>query len=449
MTGHGFLLINLISESDLESVSKMRYDNDVVDPAAIPLSSAQRAVGQALPFEAEAQLVLKRVRSAFAAILQQLPGQVATPHDVARALDVHRKLGWQIATVAYGRHLTMAATHMPGPAGISRFLSAAARCNTPPNLIEAAGQAVEAFERLIRVHASDRTSLEMMVMTDPNGKPAEHIQLAHRKAAFAAGSCIWGCQARTQLTVHILHPAGDGTSFDLASLRGFIGFRRLRSNLAWVMQRSKYADDDGQCRRPGARIPLEAEPAEAHEAPGVPLLRRFCSQPLPRFRRVVGPYGFVDDELVEGPVGNTGLITFITGELARNAAPRYRDEHNQVGEFVTEARTPCEALVFDHFVHKDLFNGGRPELRVYSTLGGPDTWQERDRLPLPESIEYLGQGPAVLQTPDVPRYEAMARYVFDTLAWDAEQFDVYRARLHYPPTPTAVVIRYQLPERPR
>lgn len=399
-------------------------------------------------FEPEARRVLQRVRGAFAAIIQELPGQPASPQDVSRALGLHRKLGWQIAKVAYGRHLTMAATYMPGRSGLSRFLDAAASRNTPPSLIEAAEQAVEAFERLIRVHASDRASLEMMLMTDPEGRAAEHIQLAHRKAAFVAGSCIWGCQARTQLTAHFLHPAADELSFDLASLRGFSRFRRLRSNLAWVMERNKYVDDDGQCRRAGSRVPLEAEPGYGGDTLGVPLVRRFCSQPLPRFRRVAGPHGFVDDELVEGPVGNTGLMTFITGELARNAAPRYRDEYNRIGEFVTEARTPCEMLVFDHFAHKGLFGGRSPELGVYSALGGPDSWQERDRLPLPESVEYLGDGPAVVQTPDVPRYEEMVRYVFEKLAWPGEQFRVYRVRLRYPPTPTAVVIRYQLPERP-
>lgn len=413
-----------------------------------PFASQISAQDDVAAFESEALRVLRRVRSAFAAIIQSLPGHPDSSQRISQTLGLHRKLGWQIAKVVYGPHLTMAATHMPGRSGITHFFDAAARHNTPPNLIGAAEQAVEAFERLIRVHASDRSSLEMMLATDRKGAAAEHIQLAHRKAAFAAGSCIWGVQARTQLTAHFLHPAADGTSFDLASLRGFIDFRRLRNNLGWVMERNKCVDDNGQSRGAPARIPLEARPEDRGAAENVPLLSKFCSQPLPRFRRVAGSYGFTEDELVEGPVGNKGLITFVTGEVDRNVASRYRDERNQIGEFVAEARTPCETLIFDHFVHQDLFGGREPELRVYSALRGPDAWQERDRLPLPESLEDLGPGLAALQTPDVPRYEEMVLFVCETLKWDVERFRLYRVQMRYPPIPTAVVIRYEFPEPP-
>lgn len=413
-----------------------------------PLTSEIHIQEDTAAFEPEARRVLQRVRSAFAAIIQALPGHPDTSQHISQTLGLHRKLGWQIAKVVYGPHLTMAATHMPGRSGITHFFDAAARHNTPPNLIGAAEQAVEAFERLIRVHASDRSSLEMMLATDRAGAAAEHIQLAHRKAAFAAGSCIWGVQARTQLTAHFLHPAADGTSFDLASLRGFIDFRRLRNNLGWVMERNKCVDDDGQSRGARSRIPLEIGPEDGSAAAGVPLLSKFCSQPLPRFQRVAGTCGFTEDELVDGPIGNRGVITFITGEVDRNVASRYRDEHNRIGEFVTEARTPCETLIFDHFVHEELFGGCTPELRVYNTLRGPDSWLERDRLPLPESLEDLGPGLAALQTPDVPRYEEMALSVCETLKWNVERFRVYRVHMRFPPIPTAVVIRYEFPEQP-
>ena len=41
--------------------------------------------------------------------------------------------------------------------------------------------------------------------------------------------------------------------------------------------------------------------------------------------------------------------------------------------------------------------------------------RESDPLPIRELAEYLGMGPSVLHTPEVPRYVEMARYVFDRL----------------------------------
>jgi len=182
------------------------------------------------------------------------------------------------------------------------------------------------------------------------------------------------------------------------------------------------------------------------------LLREFCSKPLPRFRRTIRQHGFVEDELVEGPVGNTAAVTCITGEVSRGVASYYRSEHNRCGAVVARMRTPCEALVFDQLAHEDLFGRISPELIIYSQLtGGPSIpfpGMECDRLPLSESVEYLGKGPSVVYTPHVPRYAEMVQYVFDKLALDGERFDVYRVVLLYPPIPTSVVMSHELPAAP-
>lgn len=61
---------------------------------------------------------------------------------------------------------------------------------------------------------------------------------------------------------------------------------------------------------------------------------------------------------------------------------------------------------------------------------------------------YLGKGPSVMHTPDVPRYAEMIQYAFDRLGWDEARFDVYRCRVEYPVMPSSVVVRFDLPECP-
>ncbi|MFQ5805655.1 MAG: hypothetical protein ACE5I3_04310 [Phycisphaerae bacterium] len=401
--------------------------------------------------EEDAKRVLLQTRNAFAAILEAVPGLEPRAQEVSEALAIPRKLGWQIARAVCETDPFLVARYVPARGGMKTYLQAAAQRNVPEKLIEAATAAVKEFERLIDVHADDRASLEMMLSACAS-RTDEQADVTWRKAAFMGNSYIWGVRARTQLKAHFLHPAAETGQLDIASLRGFVGLRRMRPNVPWVIARARCSDDDGQVRRAFASQPLDTRHLDEDGTDTVPLLQKFCSKPLPRFRRAVRQYGFLEDELVEGPVGNTGAITCITGEVSRGIASYYRTEHSQHGSVVARMRTPCEALLFDQLVHEDLFGRISPELAIYSQLSGgpsiPYPEMERDRLPVRETVEYLGKGPSVVYTPHVPRYAEMVRYAFDKLGWDGERFDVYRVVLLFPVIPTSVVMRHELPEAP-
>jgi hypothetical protein len=141
-------------------------------------------------------------------------------------------------------------------------------------------------------------------------------------------------------------------------------------------------------------------------------------------------------------------MTFFGAEVTRKAAPRYQDDHNRFAEFAVQLRTPIELLIFDHFVHEDLFGPLQRELRVYGELGGPDMRGEQDRLRVFESVVHLGKGVQVARTPALSRYAEMVRYVFAELGWAADQFDVYRVQMRYPAIPTSVTVWHPLPEAP-
>ncbi len=415
------------------------------------MSEDETSTIETLSLEEDAKRVLLKTRNTFAAILEAVPGLEPRAQEVSEALAISRKLGWQIAKVVYETDPLLVARYVPARGGMKTFLNGAARRNVPARLIESAAAAVQEFERLIDVHADDRASLEMMLSACAS-RSDEQTNGAWRKAAFMGNSYIWGVRAKTQLKAHFLHPGTERGRMDIASLRGFVGLRRMRPNVPWVVARARCTDDDGEVRRPFAAEPLDTADAGAESSDAVPLLRKFCSKPLPRFRRTIRQHGFVEDELVEGPVGNTAAITCITGEVSRGVASYYRSENNECGAVVARMRTPCEALVFDQLVHEDLFGRISPELIIYSQLtGGPSIpfpGMERDRLPVSEPVEYLGKGPSVVYTPHVPRYAEMVQHVFDQLGLDGERFDVYRVVLLYPPIPTSVVMSHELPEAP-
>lgn len=401
--------------------------------------------------EEDAKRVLLMVRNAFGAILEAVPGLEPRAQEVTEALAIPRKLGWQIAKAVCESDPLLVGRYLPARGGMNAFLNGAARRNVPKELIESAAAAVKEYERLINVHADDRASLKMMLSACASRADVQ-TDGEWRKAAFMGNSYIWGVRAKTQLKAHFLFPGAEHGRMDIASLRGFVGLRRMRPNVPWVIARARCTDDDGKVRRPFASQALDTAHTAEEGREAVPLLREFCSKPLPRFRRTVRQYGFVEDELVEGPVGNTAAITCITGEVSRGVASYYRSEHNRCGAVVGRMRTPCEALVLDQLVHEDLFGRISPELIVYSELSDrpsiPFPGMEPDRLPVSESVEYLGREPSVVYTPHVARYAEMVQYVFDKLGLDGERFDVYRAVLLYPPIPTSVVMSHELPEAP-
>lgn len=400
-------------------------------------------------FEEDALRALQNIREAFAALLESLPQRVGRAHEVAKVLGIHRKLGWQIAKLVYESDPLAAAQHVPGAASIRRFLDAVAKQKVNAELIDSARAAVESFERLVEVHAGDRESLNLM-LTGWGGEAARKADLVQRRAAFSAGSYIWGVQAQTSLSTVFLSPSTTREDFfDLAHIMGFVALRRMRSQVCWPIRYSKHiADDNSELEQP-LREPLDDTSAAAGEPP---LLRRFCSQPVPKTRRRVFADGSVVDEITPGPIGNTGAIDCFVGEFCRAVMYKYRTEQSWTWALGRVVRAPCEALILDQFIHEDLFGRIQPQLRMYRDLTGAPpasgTSRQEDQMPIFETVRHLGKGLSGIRTPDVHRYVEMATYVFERFGWDPDRFHVYRARVEYPPMPTMVCMEHPLPERP-
>lgn len=398
-------------------------------------------------FETHVQQAVGSVRSAFGAIAASLPGSPSRAHELQRALDIDKKLAWKIASVVNDADPFAAAKQLPGPAGVDIFLEAARARQVPAELIDQARGALRDFDGLIEVHAGDRVTLEMM-MGGFATRSRDKIDTGHRRAAFRAQSYLWGVQAKTHLRAGFIAPAAsDPTRLDIVSIRGFVGFRRIRPNVTWVIARTKLSDNDGEVRGSQSRLPLDP----SRGAADVPLVTDFCSERLPEFRRLDGGGGYCEDEVVEGPVGDTAAMTLLTGEIFRAGAVRYRNEHNTFGRIGAHVFTPCEALVLDLVVHSEAFGPIQPGFAIYSALGSASLFpagRHRVLEPAHETAEYLGRGPLVMHTADVPDYVRLSQYVFNRMEWDGEAFDVFRVRVAYPLMPTSNILSHAMPEQP-
>ena len=402
--------------------------------------------------ETEVRATVAELQSALAALLESLLSLDASSGELARCLKLERTLAWKLAKIATEPDALRAVQYVPGAAGLNIALRSMKRRGASADLAAAFERAIEKFFAIVDQYAEDRASFDMMVSACADEGQAS-IETVHRRAAFKGNSFTLGVQARTQFKAIFEQPAEDPTKLDIASLRGLVSFSRIRPNISWITARLRSSSEDGGApTHERSRRQSLANLGDISGSPCSPLIPRFCSKPPPELVTEPGPYGFLDEKLVAGPLGKVGAVTCVSGDVWRSVVPRYADEGSRISRLLTHAYTPCEAIIIDKFVHEDAWGALEPECQVFSEImSGPlygISTYEPQRLDIAASVEYLGKGSAVIRTPHIPGYPDMARYVFDKLGWNGSRFDVYRILIPFPPIPATIAMRHEIPRCP-
>lgn len=409
-----------------------------------PASTTATEASSAESFEELAPRVIQQLRAALSTVIEASSGSgpIRRAADLERELGLPTTLAWKVFTTAQSEPPFAKVENIPGPGAMSRFFDAAARRGLQDDLLDAARQAFENFETLVRQHAGTRAAMDSMISGLKN-EGSDQIDLHHKRAAFKAYSHIWGVQAQTQLSCFILKPSETNPAcIDAIGLRGLHNLWLLRRNISWVISSSRVCDDDGQVRRPVNMQPIdEIDP----ETP-VSLLKDFCSRPFPAFRNVPVQNGLINTVIEPHRIGSQSALTCLLGDILPEANARARDEHNRVHATHSFIRTPVEVLVHDVLIAPGTFSDIEPRVSVFGDQrsGAPGPSREGDRLALRESVVHLGQGPSVLRTPDLPRYPDMVTYALEKAGWDARDFAVFRCRVEYPVMPSSVVVEFDL-----
>jgi len=70
---------------------------------------------------------------------------------------------------------------------------------------------------------------------------------------------------------------------------------------------------------------------------------------------------------------------------------------------------------------------------------------ERDRIPVPEKVQHLGNAADGIATAEIARYNDLLEMVFERAGLKAQDFEAYRVRMRYPPLPVSVLVRHPMP----
>ncbi|MHC5026364.1 MAG: hypothetical protein ACYTGR_06340 [Planctomycetota bacterium] len=367
------------------------------------------------------------------------------PQEVARTLGLRSGLAWKVCKVAQEANVNAAVPHIPGSTGVKLFMDAVEKAGAPTDSVEAARSAGRDFERMVEIHTGDRTTLEMMI-GGMSAAPAQAEQ--NRKLAYQGNSGTWGVRAKAQMSLNILAPNADSPDqCDLAQVGGLLGFRRLRRDARWLLFRRERWTDEAPQAEPDRSEPLDPECAAAS---GVPLMRDFCSSPLPAVD-VVHAHAEEQIELPPGPIGNAAAMDCLYGIVSRAVGPAYASSPGEYSELGVNLITPAEHVQLDVLVHRTLDWAMNPEAAIYSRLDGGALHvsgrRDRNVLPAATDVQDLGWGVGALATPLMGGYLRLLRSAFDRLTWDPGDFRAFRVTMTYPPIPAVLMLRSELPTR--
>lgn len=397
-----------------------------------------------------------RLQVAFSQILDALDPPAAKPPHIARLLGLDKSLAWKVYRLVNEAVPHQIAQFVPGRSGMNIFIQACRNSRVPEDKVVYLEHAAEEYSTLVRVHGGDRASVELML--SGSGEP-DRTQMTLRRAAFRAASFVAGIQARTHLQSFFICKSRTPGMLDVALVKAFVEIRRLRSNAPFVLLRPVVTDDKGGLLARPNFEPIEpfgqSGPGVAGEvvselepAAQVGLMREYSSLPTPKFSmgRITGTHQ--EFELADSPVGNTGALTCVCGEILRAAVSATAFAGNMNAEHAIQLRTPCQAALLDVFVQRGVFPAHTPKVAVYSEYSGNEfrRGNDRDRYRLPGSFhaELLGSGSNAAITSDMPRYASLAQRVFERLGVDGSEFDLYRSRIAYPFIPCAMVMTHPL-----
>jgi hypothetical protein len=182
-------------------------------------------------------------------------------------------------------------------------------------------------------------------------------------------------------------------------------------------------------------------------------LDEFCeAPPAPiEVRRV----GDVVQYLLAGQgFGPRSAVDLVLAEVNFREMSRYVPRAaGRKGNVFAEISVPVKSLLFDVFVHDDVYPGSEPQLRIYDTVlegiaNVNDAARDVDQLRVVESIQPLGRGAASGRAARVPKYVQLLRHVFGELGWQDHEFRGYRCSIDYPVYGSQIVMTFDPPEPP-
>jgi hypothetical protein len=396
-------------------------------------------------FETDCRVALDGLRATLIELYASVGADPMKPQDASRRFGVNKTLTWNIAKVIEGTDPIPTLQNVPGTSAIGQLLSAMEKAGANADAVSRVRAAAEDLDQAAKIHFGDRATLDLII---DGARPdsSDHLERS-RKLAFRGNSGLWGVQAKVRLMTVFLAPnPTQPDRLDMAIVRGFIGLRRLRSEVRWPIFHLRGWGGEDQRMQASEWQPLETVPEG--ERP-TPLLRRFGNVDPTDIEEVRNAAG-LNSLLAPGPIGNTAAVDCYVADCARAAAAIHATDQDSTGEFGATISAPTERLIFDIVAHESAAFALSPEVRSFAGLFmSPAEDSEPDDLipiPMPQGTVPLPGSPPALTTPHIPHYAELGAFVHERMGWNPSEFRGCRLEVSHPPMGSSILLRFKLPE---
>jgi hypothetical protein len=388
---------------------------------------------------------MRGLRAALLEIFELIGADPARSPQLAENLGISKSLAWRASKIALATNVIGAVRYVPRRNGFETLLRAVEASGLASERTARAREVYAEFEAMVRVHAGDRATLDLLVETLlPAGDRAEILE-RNRKLAFQGNSGTLGVQAETQFCTHIVAPGSEEGSCDLINLAGLTRFRRLRE-VRWPILRRALWHRGGEFTEMPRERPLDP----AGDAGGTFLLEEFSTSPLPELREAERNAA-VQYDLPAGPVGIAAALDFALGSVVENAGPTSVTDDDETCELGCRVLTPVEVLEFRVLVHEDLGWSPPDTPQLLSFMGSeqPETIRRPEGLELElveraREVRPLGPGPSGSR---YERHDELLGWALETADLPAEAFREYRLDMNFPLVPSGLYLTFGLAGR--
>jgi hypothetical protein len=381
----------------------------------------------------------RTLANAFTGVLDAIPGGPHRPQWLARSLGVNTVLTSRILKAAQ-QHDPFAVAHMmPGPEPLRRLLEAATKRRVDRKLIKNANDAVDRFQQLIDAEAGDRSALDAIISGWlPDAR--EKVELNAKQSAFRGVSQLLGTASDVAHDTIILFPSLRRTDrADDLVIFNTRGLRRMRRGFLMNY-------DTVHAGSP--MLTLAGDPVDGLH--GL-LLEQFCSRPLPELHVVhdgdVAQYTIASQEVGVQSAVDLVHATYLP-EKRQIRLPSGEPPHKI--SLAMGIDTPTKVFIFDVLLHRDIFPGQHPQLKLFRTAGvfrsSPTARRDMDRLDVQESVHALGEGLSQFRSADTPAHQEMIQFVCEKRGWDPNLLCGFRCRIDYPMYSSEISLEFDVPQ---
>lgn len=396
-------------------------------------------------FESKAEKVLTALQTSVAAVLGEFGDPFLTsPADISEIMELDINIAWKVSKLANSPDLFSIGKFFPGCEDIDVFCRQATLLKCSQQNIHSLKEASAHLEKLINEYASTREETELLLSTLSLKERSEETIL-DRKKAFTGNRNTFGLQSDVQLSSIILMPAESGKDMmDLCRIKGHIGLLLSRPDVSWRISSTNIMDSEGKLTSNPGRLPLFSQ---ADGEP--PLIKKFCSENLPRFGTSttrsgrINYYLDIDESEISDP------FNLFTAEVLRDTGRLYRQCPDDGAALNNTSRIPTKHIALEVYI--PLKFGSIPiEVEMWSRLFGSDDMTEMipgDLLPIDEEPVIYSLERGFIPIPQIPEYSKLMKACFSKLGINPQDFRLARLTMDFPPIPTSIDILIGLPEK--